>query len=583
MFKFIEKNPYRILGVYANSPKKDIVANKGKAAAFLKVNKSVEYLLDLNEMLKPLSRTLDMMNEADAHLTIAQEQVRYAQFWFVKKTPFDEIAFNHLIAGDMSMANEIWSKQDTLSSLQNRMVCSLVDEDVPLIEAVQLAEKLYGEFGDEYIVQMGLPNTLQMNKDALLHMFVDTLGKEVDLTDLLEEELDDDWRNYINQHVVTLLVNKILAEVNRAQSVSNSEPEARLKAGKTLISNTKREIVKLREISDQEDLQYQMVVDKLGLEILQCGIDYFNKSEDDDKHKAAMKMQKYAQSVVVGDMAKQRCDENVKILQKIIDELPPEEVIPEYRNLQKAVFSFVHSYESVDDVEKLICSTVSDIVSIKEKLGKYNPFYRQQTTLIANIALSKVIDVINDIQKEIDESDTKDIRHIFSVSWRIMLLIQLMDTEKDFVENRFNPNKKTFSELLNQVDAFDPLAEFMASELLCRQRLGLSVGSFSSRRRSAYAGCCAFVIDKYVYYTDDEFFNEIKSSNVDTLSKYRDYLKRYPNGKHLDEVQKQISIFEEELEKQRKRREMECQRIKILIVQCNSLEDCIALIGQCQD
>ena len=43
----IENNPYRILGVYTNSPKKDVVANKGKASAFVRVGKSVEFPMDM--------------------------------------------------------------------------------------------------------------------------------------------------------------------------------------------------------------------------------------------------------------------------------------------------------------------------------------------------------------------------------------------------------------------------------------------------------------------------------------------------------------------------------------------------------
>ena len=35
--KLILQNPYRILGVYANSSQKEIVGNKGKATAFIKV------------------------------------------------------------------------------------------------------------------------------------------------------------------------------------------------------------------------------------------------------------------------------------------------------------------------------------------------------------------------------------------------------------------------------------------------------------------------------------------------------------------------------------------------------------------
>ena len=85
--KIVLQNPYRILGVYANSAKKDIVANKGKATAFVRVGKPVEFPLDLKGILPVLNRTLDLMNEAEAHLAIAKEQIKYAQFWFLKMNP----------------------------------------------------------------------------------------------------------------------------------------------------------------------------------------------------------------------------------------------------------------------------------------------------------------------------------------------------------------------------------------------------------------------------------------------------------------------------------------------------------------
>ena len=66
-----------------------------------------------------------------------------------------------------------------------------------------------------------------------------------------------------------------------------------------------------------------MIADKLGLEILQCGIDYFNGSNAYDAARKAMRIQSYAMEVVVGKMAKDRCKENVDILQKIINDLPP--------------------------------------------------------------------------------------------------------------------------------------------------------------------------------------------------------------------------------------------------------------------
>ncbi|UKI43930.1 MAG: hypothetical protein L6U16_13435 [Porphyromonadaceae bacterium] len=78
---------------------------------------------------------------------------------------------------------------------------------------------------------------------------------------------------------------------------------------------------------------------------MQCGIDYYNDSEEPDAAIKAMKLQKYALDIVVGQMAKDRCKENVDILQKIIENLPPLEVFEE----DKAIKEELHKYSSLPD------------------------------------------------------------------------------------------------------------------------------------------------------------------------------------------------------------------------------------------
>ena len=109
--KIILDNPFRILGVFANSPQKEIVANQGKANAFLKVNRTVEYPLDLKGLMPTVNRTVEIFSQANANLTIAKGRLKYAQFWFLKSTPLDDVAFNHLYASNWQQAIEIWDKK----------------------------------------------------------------------------------------------------------------------------------------------------------------------------------------------------------------------------------------------------------------------------------------------------------------------------------------------------------------------------------------------------------------------------------------------------------------------------------------
>ena len=58
MLEIIQSNPYRVLGVYSNSPKKDVIANKGKMTAFLKVRRPFSFPLDLEGLLCMISSIL---------------------------------------------------------------------------------------------------------------------------------------------------------------------------------------------------------------------------------------------------------------------------------------------------------------------------------------------------------------------------------------------------------------------------------------------------------------------------------------------------------------------------------------------
>ena len=122
----LQHNPYRLLGVYSNSPTKERLANHNRMKAFLKVGKPVSFPLDLAQYLGPIDRTEASAAEAEAALTLPKDQIQYAQFWFAKVTPLDDVAFNNLISGEISKAEEIWQKKESASSLQNRIVSALI-------------------------------------------------------------------------------------------------------------------------------------------------------------------------------------------------------------------------------------------------------------------------------------------------------------------------------------------------------------------------------------------------------------------------------------------------------------------------
>lgn len=432
--------------MYANSPRREILSNKGKATAFLRTYRPVEFPLDLKGILPAPNRTLDLMNEADSHLAIAKEQIRYAQFWFLKITPLDDIAFNRLLAGNMAGAKEIWSKQDSLSSLQNKLLCFLIEDSQRA--AVIAAEKLYEKFGDTYINKIDPNCTLQMSGTDLWHQFLDSMGSEIDFSRLIGLVNKEEAKAYIKSKSIIPLINKISAEVEKTKKVDHKDSKARLDAARKLVAITKVPFTQIKGILPTYDSQFQMIADKLGLEILQCGIDYFNNSQDDDAPHTAMEMQKYAQSIVAGDLAKQRCEENIKILQKIIDRLPPKEIIKEDRAIRKELEKYTKLPDKISYAITLLNNTKPHLQAIKNKIGINNKAYLELSTLVINNALHNVIEEVNDAQnKNSSDALTSSLRE----AWKAIVIMDSFDMDANTKNTRYIPNRNTLKDLCDNL------------------------------------------------------------------------------------------------------------------------------------
>lgn len=463
----IYNNPYRILGVYANSRRQEIIANKGKATAFLKVGKVVKYPLDLKGILPPIVRSVEILSEAESHLSLAKEQLKYVQFWFLKMTPLDDVAFNHLIAGNITGAEEIWSKQDSLSSLQNKIVCYLIEDN--LQAAVIAAEMLYEKYGDTYINKVDVYCTLQMPGSELLHLFLDSLGEEIGYSMLIGLVSGEDAKFYIKSKTIGPLISKISSEVERTKKVDHNDAKARIEAARNLVTNTREPFAQLKSILPSTDSQFQMIADKLGLEMLQCGIDYYNNSDDDDAPQTAMKIQKYAQSIVIGKLAKQRCEENVKTLEKIIEELPPKEVVGDNNAILNRITSYSKSPKNISNAIMLLNDTKQYLQNIKNELGAKDPFYLKLSTIVVSQALHGVVVEVNESQKPIEENiglltyelpsyfltpEQKQkmvnrIKNAVSNAWYAIVAMDQFDLENSFKQHYYQ-NRKAIKSMCEQ-------------------------------------------------------------------------------------------------------------------------------------
>lgn len=461
MIDIIQSNPYRLLGIYSNSPTKERVANHNRMKVFLNVGKVVSFPLDLPTLLPTINRTTENIAEADATLTLPNEQLRYAQFWFVKSTPIDGIAMNHLIAGNIDNAVAIWQKKDDASSLQNRIVCSLIHDDYN--SAIAYADKLYSLYAIDF-ANLVLGNTTHATTDNLSHAFLDELCDAVSAQKLLPYLQNKEWKLYVGDKTVKPLIATLQSAINVAKASRGQGIGKRLAAGTKLMNDTKASLVQLKALLPTNDLQYQIIADKLGLEILQCGIDYYNDSEAADAAHKAMKLQAYALSIVVGKMAKDRCKENVDILQNIIDSLPPQEVFAEDKAIKEELRKFCQQPDKICHAVTLLNNAKPHLQAIKQKLGATSAYYLNVSTQVVGNALHNVIEEVNatqcddDVLSFISGRDKASfaiqrltvIKTTLEAAWDATMRMDTFDMESGFLR-RYKENRSILEGMCNQL------------------------------------------------------------------------------------------------------------------------------------
>lgn len=506
--KVITLNPYRVMGAFASSSKKEIVANIARIKANLRVGKQVSFDTDFTHLLPSITRDSDLLQEAESSISLPEGQIKYAQFWFVQQNEFDKIAISNLVAGNIPQALSIWEKKENVSSLQNRIVCYLAQG---LYEsAIPLAEKLYTDYKEQFKEIILNEHSNVVNID-LGSSFLDTLCEEIKPQDIISFITINSWQEYISSKVLLPLVKSIEQSIDKAKSTKKQGASARLSAGTKLMNETIQPMRELKQIVSASNVQYSVLADKLGLEILQCGIDYYNDSDEDDAAYKALKLQKYASSIVVGSMAKDRCAENLSILENIISKLPPLEVMASHKAIQLALISHSILEKGISGSIELMKKCAQYIVEIKSKLGVDNPYYLKTSTTIVNCVLGNVIDEVNEILGA-ENPPFERVKSILRDAWHATLYMDKFDLEPDFKKNRYAPNRQSLHDLIDKVKGFEDK-------------------TWSFRYTHGCGFCNGLKTDDLDLRTEKELYKQCK-----TISDCIQYIDRYPNGEFVSQV-----------------------------------------------
>ena len=286
--EIILNNPFRVLGVYANSSYREIVASVSKATKFMEVGREVDYPLDLPKVKNlnvksSLTHSLEDLDNALAVISNSEERLKYAQFWFLRMTPLDYLAFELLFEGYFNQALAVWNREDNLSSLQNRIIISLWKSDIK--SALQDAEKLYILFPDDFLKAVDSKGTLVKSANNLIQSFVDTIAGCLPPKKMLTSIPSPFWLDYIIPTVTDdsiTNINKAIQDAkdeldllnNEGRRVASVLPKDGI--GQKLLDGTKDYYYLLKKVSSSDNPRLQLTFDSLANMLYECSIDEYN-------------------------------------------------------------------------------------------------------------------------------------------------------------------------------------------------------------------------------------------------------------------------------------------------------------------
>lgn len=275
----ISNNSFRILGVFANSSKKEILSNKSRFNAFIRVNQPIPILsYDMSNILPVVIRDLDAIDKAESEISISKGRLTQCLFWFVRTGDEDDGALDLLSKGDFDTPIRMWKKDGTVSSLHNIMVTHMMANRYR--EALLLAHNIFSVHFDEWRNMLSL--LPDISSSDVSHHYLETLYQEnpSGLSSIDWNGMPKEWEQYVKGKASKPIVDRIESFVEICKKSNDEHPEAQYQAGNTLLDNAQPLLKELESLLRPDDITLQSTEDKVFSEVLNCSISSYNYAYD---------------------------------------------------------------------------------------------------------------------------------------------------------------------------------------------------------------------------------------------------------------------------------------------------------------
>lgn len=333
----ITNNPFRVIGIVANSSAKEIQSRRGKIQAYARVGKEISSEYDF-EFLEPVMRTEEVLNKAFSQIEQHKNIVDHSLFWFTNLNAIDETAIKHLINGNKEKAIEIWEKITEGKEISSRNFSAfnnigtlyfLEGSEDQLKQGIEYKIKLIESDHFQDFVHSVADEMYTIDSEKQVQFLIDDLLKQINGKYSTTEKIalfdgNPSMKNYLSGKFTEEPLHRIETQIEQSKKKRAANKINAYRFGSDLFANTKVDLSQLKSILGISDLKYKMISDKVAKEILQCSIDYFNGCQDLGKEtdyiEEAVQLAKTAEAIAVNKLTKDRIKDNLATMEGMKDQ-----------------------------------------------------------------------------------------------------------------------------------------------------------------------------------------------------------------------------------------------------------------------
>lgn len=492
--EIIKKNPFRVLGLPIEASEREITKKIQELSTFAEFGKSIAYPSDF-DFISPLERTLEDIQEASRSIELPENKLYYSLFWFWSDNSVDELVFDLLADGDTEKALSLWNKSISenvtprnFSNTRNLSLLYLlislngnnIDREM-FMSSVDLAGKVLSHKNiDNYSEKIvGAVKVSDNNKiqryyiDQILRISKSFFGQRggAETKKLIKsfESFSSETYQYAIDKILVTRRQNIETSIRQAEEKREADNLQAYRGATELIDNSKDDLNFLGNALPPDDLNLQLLSDKVASEILKCSTAYYNSAikitDDTTPHDKAKFLSQEAIKIALGGRLKEKLrddiitidslkrdkerslkrskvDTNINIILNALENLPDTDSISKYE------------VGSLPQKAKLLIDRCEPQLStIKNILGK-DETYLKFCDLVVNNALGLCVHYANEVGKYKEIVDV--LRKLLSMDMSSELNTRLRDN-KNTIDNNYK--------LEQEQDQFVPIVNNIAKRI----------------------------------------------------------------------------------------------------------------------